>query len=147
MFYIHPHMRTFLSVFLICFSLMAQAHPDTSWNGLASYYHPRFEGRKTSNGSCFHNNCLTAANNFLPLGSRVKVTNQKNHHSVIVVINDRMHHRNKRLLDVSAEAARQLGFLNKGLCHIHMQLLPSSSMHNKKHKPHTGKRKKSPVKV
>ncbi|MCC6447266.1 MAG: septal ring lytic transglycosylase RlpA family protein, partial [Chitinophagaceae bacterium] len=63
---------------------------EKQWHGIASFYHHKFSGRKTSSGEIFNNQKYTAANNFLPLGSLVKITNIANGKSVIVKINDRM---------------------------------------------------------
>ena len=56
---------------------------------VASFYHFKFEGRKTANGEIFSNNNLTAAYNHVPLGTILKVINIKNNKNVIVRVNDR----------------------------------------------------------
>lgn len=98
-----------------------------AWKGTASYYHNMFEGRKTANGDIFRQKKLTAANNFLPLGTYVKVTNTKNGKSVVVKINDRMAKRltHRRLIDMSKEAARQLDYINAGLAQVKMEVVPN----------------------
>ncbi len=93
------------------------------WKGMASYYHPKFNGRKTTNGEIFSNRKLTCANNFLRLGTYILVSNLKNGVSVIVKVNDRMHPGNKRLIDLSQAAANKLGFLNQGLGEVRIQVL------------------------
>lgn len=93
------------------------------WNGIASYYHSKFNGRKTATGEIFSNKHLTAANNFLKLGTIVKVTNVKNGKSVIVKINDRMNIRNRRLIDLSQAAASKLGLLQQGIGEVCIELL------------------------
>src|SRR4051794_29059705 len=60
-----------------------------SLEGVASYYGPGFEGRKTASGDIFHSNELTAAHKTLPLGTEVRVTNLENNLSVVVTITDR----------------------------------------------------------
>lgn len=55
----------------------------------ACYYHDKFNGRKTADGSVFSNNKLTAAHKTLPFGTKVEVTNLENNKSVIVIVNDR----------------------------------------------------------
>lgn len=117
----------FLFFCLLLVINMANAQQVTKqWTGTASYYHQKFEGCKTSSGAVFCNDELTAANNTLPLGSKVKVTNLQNNKTVIVLINDRMHRRNKRLIDLSAAAARQLGFYRQGLCKVRIELFAPS---------------------
>ncbi len=93
------------------------------WKGIASYYHPKFNGRKTSNGEVFSNEKLTCANNFLRLGTYILVSNIKNGKSVIVKVNDRMSPRNKRLIDLSQAAASKLGLLSQGVGEVKIQVL------------------------
>lgn len=93
------------------------------WKGIASYYHPKFNGRKTSNGEIFSNQKLTCANNFLKLGTYILVLNTKNGKSVIVKVNDRMNPNNKRLIDLSQAAASKLGLLNQGLGEVQIHIL------------------------
>jgi rare lipoprotein A len=59
---------------------------------------------------------LIAAHRTLPLGTKVKVTNKSNGHSVVVTINDRGPFVRERIIDVSPAAARALGF--SGLTHV-----------------------------
>ena len=56
--------------------------------GIASWYGPRFHGRKTASGEIYDMYAMTAAHKTLPLSSYVRVTNLKNQRSVIVRIND-----------------------------------------------------------
>ena len=91
--------------------------------GVASYYHNKFENRKTANGEVFSQQKMTAACNTLPLNSWVKVTNTKNKKSVILRINDRMHPKNKRLIDLSLVAAKQLKYTGHGLTRVKVEYL------------------------
>jgi len=93
--------------------------------GIASYYAKKFEGRETSTGAIFRCSLLTAACNTLPLNTWVKVTNLKNNQSVVVKINDRMHHLNKRLIDLSPCAAKQIGFIGEGLAKVKIEVIPA----------------------
>jgi rare lipoprotein A len=91
--------------------------------GIASFYHDKFNGRQTANGNTFNTLKYTAACNVLPLGIWVKVTNVKNEKSVIVYINDRLHHKNKRLIDLSRTAAKKLDFISKGITKVKVEVL------------------------
>ena len=91
--------------------------------GMASYYAKKFSGRKTSNGAIYNSSKLTAACNVLPLGTWVKVTNLKNKRSVVVQINDRLHPKNKRLIDLSKNAAQKLGFISSGITRVKVEVL------------------------
>ena len=96
--------------------------PDALY-GTASYYANKFEGRLTANGEVFSQQKMTAACNVLPLGTWVKVTNLHNGHSVIVKINDRLHYKNKRLVDLSKIAAKKMGYTGGGLAKVKVEPL------------------------
>ena len=96
---------------------------DICWHGMASYYHPKFNGRKTSTGEIFSNTKLTCANNFLNLGTLIRVTNLSNGKTVIVKVNDRMHPNNHRFIDLSQAAARQLGIIQQGIGEVSIEIL------------------------
>lgn len=98
--------------------------------GTASYYDNKFEGRKTASGEIYTQKKLTAASNTLPLQSWVKVTNLSNKRSVIVRINDRMHPKNHRLIDLSRAAASKLLFVGKGLTKVKVEYLGKKKPEN-----------------
>lgn len=91
--------------------------------GTASFYHNKFNGRKTANGEIFSQRKLTCAHNNVPLGTWVKVTNLKNNKSVIVKVTDRLHRRNRRLIDLSKAAALKIGFSKSGLLRVRVEVL------------------------
>ncbi|AHF69454.1 septal ring lytic transglycosylase RlpA family protein [Pseudomonas cichorii] len=91
--------------------------------GRASYYGARHHGKRTASGEPFNQNALTAAHRELPFGTRVKVTNLDNDKTVVVRINDRGPHVRGRLIDVSREAAEQLGMLRSGTAPVRVQSL------------------------
>lgn len=91
--------------------------------GTASYYSNKFQGRPTAMGELYDKNKMTCAHNSLPLGTWIKVTNLRNGKSVIVRITDRLHHKNKRLVDLSRIAASKLGYLSRGLTRVKVEVL------------------------
>jgi len=91
--------------------------------GVASYYHRKFQGRPTASGEKYDTLKMTAAHNSLPIGTCIKVTNLRNKRSVIVRVNDRLHHRNKRLVDLSLAGARKLGYVSRGLTKVRVEVL------------------------
>ena len=91
--------------------------------GTASYYADKFNGLKTSNGEIFSQKKLTGAHNTIALGTWVKVTNLKNRKSVVVKINDRLHHRNQRIIDLSKTAAQKLDYVSQGLTKVKVEVL------------------------
>ena len=120
-------MQKLILIVLLALHLSSYAQTTkTAWTGIASYYHPKFNGRKTSNGQVFNNEKLTAASNRLKIGTKVKVINVKNNKSVVVLINDHMHARNKRLIDVSSSAAKILGFYEQGICQVKIEVVQDS---------------------
>ncbi len=92
--------------------------------GVASFYADKFNGRKTASGQIFSQDKLTCACNILPLGTLLKVTNLSNGKSVKVVINDRLHPKMNRLVDLSKSAAKKLGFISNGLVKVKVEVLP-----------------------
>jgi rare lipoprotein A len=91
--------------------------------GVASYYSDKFEGRKTYTDEIFSQDRLTGASNTLPMHVWVRVTNLHNSKTVIVRINDKMHPRNKRLIDLSRAAAVRLGYAGSGLTRVRIDVL------------------------
>src|SRR5439155_14498355 len=76
-------------------------HRAGVYYGTASYYDDKFRGQTTADGATYHQKGLTAACNAVPLGTRIRVTNLENHKSITVKVNDRMHARSNRLVDLS----------------------------------------------
>jgi len=90
--------------------------------GTASFYHNKFNGRRTASGSIFSQKKLTAAHNSVAFGTWLRVTNLRNKKSVIVQVNDRLHYRNKRIVDLSKAAANKL-FFRSGLLPVKVEIL------------------------
>ena len=79
-----------------------------TFEGIASWYGPGFDGRPTASGDIFHADGLTAASLDLPLGTWLRVT--RGAQSVVVLVNDRGPYIEERILDLSQGAAEILGF-------------------------------------
>jgi len=92
-------------------------------SGDGSYYADKFEGRRTASGAPYRGGKLTAAHNTLPFGTKLKVTNTRNGHSVNVVVNDRGPHAKGRIVDVSKSAARKLDLLDAGVAPMKIKVL------------------------
>lgn len=73
-------------------------------NAHASYYHNKFNGRRTASGSKFDNEKYTAAHRKLAFGTKVKVTNEVNGKSVFVTITDRGPFTKGREIDLTRRA-------------------------------------------
>lgn len=81
---------------------------------MASWYGPGFEGALTKSEERFDPAALSAAHPDLPFGTLVKVTNMRNHKSVVVRVNDRGAFGHERVIDLSESAARQIDMVNAG---------------------------------
>jgi rare lipoprotein A len=82
--------------------------PSSAETGLASIY--SYHGGKTASGEHARSADLTAAHRTLPFGTKVRITNHRNHYTVVVRINDRGPFKRGRVIDVTPAAASQLGF-------------------------------------
>jgi len=89
--------------------------------GLASWYGPDFNDKRTADGERFNRNGLTAAHRTLPLNTRVRVTNLENGRSVVVRINDRGPHVRNRVIDLSERAALALGIQHNGVAQVRIE--------------------------
>ena len=91
--------------------------------GVASFYAKKFNGRQTASGEIYNSAKFTAACNVLPLNTWIKVTNLRNKRTVIVKINDHLHPKNKRLVDMSRAAALKLGYTGRGITRVKVEVL------------------------
>jgi len=90
--------------------------------GTASWYGEQFQGKETASGEPFDMQDFTAAHPSLPLGTYVRVTNLRNGKAVVLRINDRGPFVDDRIIDVSYNAARALGFKDRGLQKVRLDL-------------------------
>ena len=91
--------------------------------GIASWYGgSRWQGKLTASGTRYDENKLTAAHATLPIGTKVRVTLEGSDRSVIVVINDRPGTR-RRIIDLSRQAAAELGILVQGIAVVNLAAL------------------------
>jgi rare lipoprotein A len=86
--------------------------------GMASWYGQKFHGRRTASGEIYDMNQLTAAHSDLPFGAIVRVTNVENGKVVTVRINDRMPRSQKRMINLSRQAAEKLDMLKRGIAMV-----------------------------
>ncbi|MCP4182630.1 MAG: septal ring lytic transglycosylase RlpA family protein [Hyphomicrobiales bacterium] len=102
--------------------------PDYDKTGIASWYGPNFHGRLTANGEIYDQYSLSAAHPTLPLPSYAKVTNLENGRSLIVRVNDRGPFSRKRIIDLSAQASKMLGYQKKGLTKVRVKYIGKARM-------------------
>lgn len=100
-----------------------EAKPLAVWVCVTSWYGEPFDGQLTATGEIYDMYAATAAHTTLPLGSVVRLVNTRNQRSTVVRINDRGPYVEGRELDVSYEVARRLGFDQRGLAKVRLELL------------------------
>lgn len=97
--------------------------PEALGTGIASWYGPRFAGRRTASGERFDPSQFTAAHRTLPFGSMVRVTHLSSGKSVVVRINDRGPFAKGRVIDLSQAAASEIGMVHAGKGEVSLELL------------------------
>lgn len=95
--------------------------PDYDVQGVASWYGAQFHNRRTADGEVFDMDSASAAHKTLPLPCIVEVTNLENGRRLRVRVNDRGPFVEGRIIDLSREAARQLGFYAKGTARVRVR--------------------------
>ena len=96
--------------------------------GIGSWYGDEFAGRLTANGEIFDPDMVTAAHKTLPMPSVVRVTNLDNGKSLVVRINDRGPFVAGRIIDLSLEAARLIGYRDQGIARVRVQVLAEQTL-------------------
>ena len=104
--------------------------PDYDETGVASWYGPGFYNNLTADGELFTSKDLTAAHRTLPLPVNVRITNLDNGQSLVVRVNDRGPYAKGRIIDVSEQAAKLLGFSDKGTAKVRVQYLARADLPN-----------------
>ena len=91
--------------------------------GIASWYGPGFDGKRTSSGERYDQDALTAAHAYWAFGTRVKVTFQATGRSVVVRINDRFPTHKGRAIDLSRAAAKAIGLIGPGTGMVRLEVV------------------------
>ena len=93
--------------------------------GVASWYGAETRNKKgghmTANGEAFDPDGFSAAHKYLPLPFHVRVKNLDNGRSILVRVNDRGPFVEGRIIDLSAGAARKLGFYKQGTARVRVE--------------------------
>jgi rare lipoprotein A len=104
--------------------------PDYDETGIASWYGPNFYGQRTANGEVYNAGDLTAAHRTLPMPVNVRVTNLDNGKSVVLRVNDRGPYAKGRIIDVSEQAAKLLGFYGQGTARVRVTFVARATQPN-----------------
>ena len=94
--------------------------PGRRQEGVASWYGPGFHGKLTSNGEVYDMHATTAAHKTLPFNTRVRVVNLDNQRETEVRINDRGPFAGNRIIDLSYQAAKELGMIKSGIAPVRL---------------------------
>ena len=78
----------------------------------ATFYHDKYEGRKTANGDIFHQDGMTCASNDYPIGTLLRVF--YNGKSIDVRVNDRLKNGTKNVIDLTSFGFGLLSDTSKG---------------------------------
>lgn len=95
----------------------------TTVEGVASWYGPGFDGKKTASGEKFDQDALTAAHAYWAFGTLVKVTFPSTGRSVVVRINDRFPSHKGRAIDLSKAAAKAIGLIGPGTGVVRLEVI------------------------
>lgn len=83
---------------------------------VASWYGPRFHGKKRADGKRYNMyDSTVVAHRILPFGTRLKLENPENSRRIVVAIRDRGPYWPGRHLDLSYKAAEKLGIIEQGV--------------------------------
>ncbi len=102
--------------------------PTLNQVGLASWYGPNFHGRLTANGEIYDQYGISAAHPTLPLPSYAMVTNLENGRKIKVRVNDRGPYAHGRVIDLSAKAAKLLGYEKQGVVKVKVEYAGLAAM-------------------
>ena len=93
-------------------------HGKASWYSVRTNY-----GTRTASGQRLSNSAATAAHKTLPLGTKVRVTNEVNGKSEVVTITDRGPYVKGRIIDLTIGSAERLGFAQRGVAPVRVEVL------------------------
>ncbi len=106
------------------------AESSESWKvasvqrGKASWYSIRTNrGTRTASGQRLADHGATAAHKTLPMGTKVRVTNEANGQSEVVTITDRGPYIRGRVIDVTIGVAERIGFAKRGVVPVKVEVL------------------------
>ena len=94
---------------------------NESTTHIATWYN--LHGNRTASGERFHKDSLTAAYNYVKLGTYLKVTNINNEESVIVKVTDRMGNKTPNRIDLSISAFDSIANLSSGKVKVMIEII------------------------
>ena len=110
------YLKSFITLLLLnSFSFCAETIGDASWYG------EKFQGKPTASGEPFDMHAYTTAHRTLPFGTILTVTNLSNNKSVEVRVNDRGPVKENRIVDLSYQAAKEIGIVQEGVAEVSIE--------------------------
>lgn len=100
-----------------------EAVPQSTQRGTATWYGDAYRGKKTASGEKFNPEDYTAAHRNLRFGTIVEVRNLRNNRTVLVEINDRGPFTKNRIIDLSEQAAKEIGMIADGVVPVEIRLV------------------------
>lgn len=119
--YSHPTMRPYVIRGIRYYPTVVSV--GDRFEGMASWYGPKFHGKHTSNGEIYNMYGMTAAHKTLPMNTIVKVTNQRNGKSIVVRINDRGPFVDNRIIDLTKTGASKIDMIAAGTAPVKLEIL------------------------
>ncbi len=119
----------FISAVLLLFNCLGvYAQVSSTQRGFASFYHDYFNGKRTASGQILSQKKFTCAHRTYPFGTKLKVTNLENCKSAVVTVNDRGPFSRGRIIDVTEEVAKTLGFFAQGQAKVEIEIVSSEGI-------------------
>ena len=97
--------------------------PIRVWEGVASWYGHKFQGRKTASGERYDMFAQTVAHPTLPFGTLLRLVDKRTGKAQLVRVNDRGPYVEGRELDLSYAVATRLGVTDRGIGRVRIELL------------------------
>lgn len=93
----------------------------------ATWYAGKCVGRITAGGKRYNKNAMfVATHERYPFGTKLKITNLRNHRSIVVPVEDREPYHPGRTIDLSYAAAKKLDILSAGVVPVvYIKVMPS----------------------
>ena len=91
--------------------------------GMASWYGPGYDGKRTACGEKFDQDALTAAHGTWPCGTKARITLLSTGKSVVIRVNDLFPNHKGRLIDVSRGAAKAIGLIGPGTGKVRLEVV------------------------
>ena len=101
--------------------LLSSSFLFSATTGKASWYGKKFHGKKTASGELFNMYDYTAAHPSYAFGTMLKVTNLSNNKSINVRVTDRGPYADDRIIDLSFQAAKEIGMLPNGVAKVKVE--------------------------